>query len=270
MKCIDKKIGRLIALHEFGALDAPDEQAVRDHLMDCEHCYSQVYSMEPFMEAFRKHRTAARRVRVAESETRKEREISWFSRIFGLWNGVPALAAVCLLIAASSWAIYTVVRGSTGINTGGNESIASKRSPFADLQIPKAPYSESNLTLRNPGRGFEDAMTAYQANDFKAAVEQLETLQELGTSNATEVDFYLGVSLLLIGRDDDSVHHLERALESSEGIRREACHYYLALAFAKVNQLQQALLEIDRAIEMNGEYQAASRALREQILKVVK
>lgn len=270
MKCINKKIGQLIALHEFGALDDPDEQAVRDHLVDCEYCYSQVYSMEPFMEAFRNHRTAARRIRVAEPEPQKAREIPWFSRIFGLWNGIPALAAVCLLIAASSWAIYTVARSSDGINTGDNGSIASKQSPWADLQIPKAPYSESNLTLRNPGRGFENAMTAYQSNDIKAAVEQLETLQELGTSNEAEVDFYLGVSLLLIGRDDDSIPHLERALESSEGVRREAGHYYLALAFAKVNRPQQALLEIDRAIKMNGEYQAASRALREKILDVVK
>ena len=269
MKCTDKKIGHLIALHEFGALDGPDEQAVRDHLVDCEYCYSQVYSLEPVMEVFRNHRTAARRTRAVEEEYRNRRQAGWFSRVLGFWQGIPALAAVCVLIAASSWAIYSIVMSS---KTGGanNGNIATNRSPWEDLQIPKAPYSESNLTLRNPGRGFEHAMAAYQANDFAAAAEQLETLQELGPSNAAEVDFYLGVSLLLIGRDEDSIPHLERALESSGGARREAGHYYLALAFAKVNRPQQAILEIDRAIEMNGEYQAAARALREQILDVTK
>ena len=269
MKCTDKRIGEMIALHELGALDGPDEQAARNHLIDCEYCYSQVYSMEPFMEAFRNHRAAARRVRVAASEPRTKQEIPWFSRIFGLWNGIPALAVVCLLIVTGTWAIYAVIRGSEG-NNGGNGNIASKHSPWADLEIPKAPYSESNLTLRNPGGGFEHAMAVYQANDFKAAAEQLQTLQELGLSNAAEVEFYLGVSLLLTGRDDDSIPHLERALEASGGTRREAGHYYLALAFAKVNRPQQALLEIERVIETNGEYQAAARALREQILDVVK
>jgi hypothetical protein len=52
-------LGQLIALYEFGAVDEDQQRAFLDHLVECEYCYGEVYSLEPIMTTFREHRNAA-------------------------------------------------------------------------------------------------------------------------------------------------------------------------------------------------------------------
>jgi len=267
MECTNEQIGQMIALYEFGALDKREETAVLNHLVECEYCYSQVYSLEPAMAAFRKHRADAM-PRVAGARRETNPGSSLFKRLGAshTWHGIPALAALCLLIVAVAGAVFIVARGPRPKETA-RDRIATSRDFWKDLAIPKAAYFDksSNLRLRGPREAFARAMEAYQASDFRSASEQLRTLQELAPSNAGEVNFYLGVSLLMIDKPQESRPPLERAVEQSDGDRREAAHYYLALAFAKDDKLPQAVLELNRVIEMNGEHQAAARTLLEQI-----
>lgn len=54
-------------------------------------------------------------------------------------------------------------------------------------------------------------MISYRQNDFAGAIEQLETLSEMEPSSEAEVNFYLGVSLLLVGRSQDA-HYSSKAV----------------------------------------------------------
>src|ERR1044071_5469038 len=46
-KCTNKRIGKLIGMYEFGALEDSRRGIFLNHLVDCEYCHNQVYSMGP-------------------------------------------------------------------------------------------------------------------------------------------------------------------------------------------------------------------------------
>ncbi|PYP88128.1 MAG: hypothetical protein DMF61_08520 [Blastocatellia bacterium AA13] len=269
MACPNKSVAQLVALHEFGALDGSQQQLVLDHLIECEDCYTQVYDLEPIMTAFRRHRAEA--IRESPRRELQEERAAPFPARLRSWN-TTALMAACLLIVLSVGVLYLLRKQdshSNGVDFENGGGLALNRSPFADLAIPKPAHAEPSpgLRLRNPDDAFERAMQSYQTNDFQSAAEQLDTLRELGPSNLDEVDFYLGASLLLIGKSQEAIQPLTRSAELSSGARLEASHYYLALAFAKTNQSRQAISELDKCIELNGEHQSAARALRKKILE---
>ena len=112
-----------------------------------------------------------------------------------------------------------------------------------EIEIPKAPYTppSESVILRKKNKAFYHAMEAYQENDFRSAIEQLETISELEPYGAADVKFYLGVSLLLAGRNRDAIAPLEQSVESAVGPLRESSHYYLALAYLKKQPVRNKL-----------------------------
>lgn len=272
-RCTDKRIGEWLAFYEFGALDEREHAIFLDHLIECEYCYDQVYSIEPISMTIRNHRTAARQVGVKAS----------FASIEGVvqtprtwWSLRPAFMAAASLVLALSIGVVVFMnripqtgdgRATERVEEPG-ELADAKTSPWKDLVVPKAPYvtPKERVILRGPGEAFDRAMVAYQQNEFASAVEQLEPLSELEPDNAVEVRFYLGISLLMIGRNQDAISPLRQATQFSVGPRRESSHYYLALAYLKCNYQDQALGELDAAIKMDGVLRPAIEELRRQIL----
>lgn len=271
-KCTNRRLGKLIALYEFGALDESQRSAFLDHLIECEHCYSEVYSLEPVMSEFRSHRDAAKKDGTATHDLKR---VVSARRQPRFWRPIPVLAALFLL-AVSAGVVYLVSRPDTGpVAKDGDTPPAmttEQHSTWANLSIPKAAYAppKEGVTLRKPTKAFERAMAAYEQNDFASAIEQLETLRELEPSDGTPVSLYLGISLLLTGRSRDAIRHLKQGIESGTGSQRETSHYYLALAYLKSDQAQEAILELDKTIEMNGEYEPIARTLREQVINTIK
>ncbi|MEW6364934.1 MAG: tetratricopeptide repeat protein [Acidobacteriota bacterium] len=108
-------------------------------------------------------------------------------------------------------------------------------------------------------------MVAYQQNDFERAARGLEALIRLEPEN-TEARFYDGVSLLMLGRADEAISVLkdaaDRAATTSLG---DACHYYLALAYARTGRAASASAEAKLVIEMDGKYRRSAEALKRRL-----
>jgi hypothetical protein len=269
-KCTNKKIGRLIGLYEFGGLAESDLALFCDHLVECEYCYDQVYSMEPFAKAFREHRdseriTGPRHTPAVAERGPKPRLWGWSLTTVGLGAACLVLGACVLaaLLYAGGW-----IPGRKPGTLGGNKMAAEgSPSPFERLEIPKAPYDRSSgkVVMRVPNRTFDGAMAAYQANDFSKAIEQLRTLSELDPDAAAEARFYLGVSLLLAGRSQEAIFPLMQASQSQAGAEREASLYYLALAYLKTNQLQQAGTELKAVVQADGAHKPSAQKLIDQL-----
>ena len=258
-KCTKKSIGQWIGLYEFGALDEKEQRIFSDHIIECEYCHMQVYSLDPIMAAFRNHRSAAR---AGEPDRSPDlRKIIPVRKPVRSWYSIPAFAMLLAVLIVGGWAIYITTRGP-------ENPPPVVASAWENLEIPKAAYTPPTpgINLRVPSRAFQSAMAAYQQNDFTRAIEQLEILSELEPANAAEVNFYLGVSLLLAGRSQEAISPLKQAAQSSNGQQRESRHYYLALAYLKRNEPQQATVELDSVIEMGSEYSAAARDLKQQIV----
>ena len=272
-RCTDKRIGQSIALYEFGALEGRELSTFLDHLVECEYCYDQVYSIEPFSKAFRNHRARARRDGANVSFIAAERNVqarrAW-------WSWQPAITiAASLLIAIGIGAIIFTERlpgNGTAEVTGEDKKplvlSSADASPWIDLEVPKASYvpPEKRVVLRGPAEAFNKAMEAYQADDFAGALAQLEPLSELEPENASEVKFYCGVTLLLTGRNQDAISLLRQATQFSVGPRLESSHYYLALAYLKCNYPDEALNELEAVINMKATHRLAAEELKRQIL----
>jgi tetratricopeptide (TPR) repeat protein len=67
----------------------------------------------------------------------------------------------------------------------------------------------------------------------------------------------------------DAISSLKRAVQLGAEAQRENAHYYLALAYLKVNQPAQALSELDAVIEINGEHRSPAESLKQQVLKAI-
>jgi thioredoxin-like negative regulator of GroEL len=269
--CVDRRIGEWIGLYELGALEDGQRALFLDHLVGCEYCYNQVYSLEPVMTAFRNHRSAAMR----EKGDRPPVFVNEAGFVpppparFRMW--APLLAAMSLLVCVFIGAFYLYEREGThrsAVVSVVPDAEMARVSAWQNLVVPKAAYAApvDRAVLRKPGsRAFDRAMAAYEENDFAGAIEQLETLRELGPDDAAEVNFYLGVSLLLAGRSQEAARPLRQAAQSGDGSRREDSLYYLALAYLKNNQPDQAAAELDAVIAVGGERQFAAEKLKQQI-----
>jgi hypothetical protein len=275
-KCTNEQIGQLIGLYEFGALDNPESNAFLDHLIECEYCYDQFFVMQSIAEAFRAHREAAQRGVMTRNLVAVQGALSRAAPPpFWLRKPVLAAASVVVAIGAGLVALYVnrqwlgpalVKEPSAAISI--SEVAQSPPSPWLDLKIPKPAYvpPSNSRVYRSLTTPFERAMAAYQENNFMDAAEQLEAASQMGLKNAAEVQFYLGVSLLLAGHSSDAIEPLKQAVELNVGERRQSSHYYLALAYLKTNQPGQALVELDVVMKINGNHRIEAEELKQRVI----
>jgi tetratricopeptide (TPR) repeat protein len=274
--CTNKRVGCLIAMYEFGLLDDPELSQFLEHLINCEHCFDQTYSMEGFSRAFRKHRTDAKRIAGSRPFVHLEE-----NPIKGIrsWPRLPLLVGACIVFSCFlAGAIYTVVwlpkrEKSEAPETSSSElANVGVGSLWEELEIPKAVYipSNNNIILRKPEGAFDRAMAFYETNQFDKAIEQLQTVSELDPNEGWRAGFYLGVSLLLVGRSQDAIVPLKAAAQLRVGVDREINLYYLALAYLKTDQDQMAVRALEEVSNGISEYRAAAQKLRRQIADLKK
>jgi hypothetical protein len=243
-------------MYEFGGLDQSDKAAFLGHLVGCEYCHDQAYSMEPVAIAFRNHRATLQRSRTS-APVLQTPSSQWSVLLWALKRAVPLTVSVLLVVGGAlvTWRATSKPPAQVEV------------SRWADIKVPKAVYTapETTVVVREPDTIFVRAMAAYQRDDLDVAIEQLQTLSEMRPSNLGEVSFYEGVSLLLVGRSQDAIAPLKRALENGDRGQVERSRYYLALAYLKCNHLPQAIAEIEAVIESGGEYLTAAKQLRKHI-----
>jgi hypothetical protein len=269
--CTDRRIGQLIAFYEFGALETREHVIFQDHLIECEYCYDQVYSIELFSTVFRDHRTAQRQAKAKGAFT----SVGHGGRIQKRrWLLRPLVAVAASLVLAIAIGIVVFVNthpANNGLKVADGNAppfdLDSSNSPWKDIAVPKASYipPKRTIVLRSPDESFNRAMAAYQTNDFTGAAAQLQALSELEPDNAVEVKFYLGVALLLAGQSRDAIAPLRQATQFSAGARSESSHYYLALAYLKCGYQEQALSELDAAVQLKGQLHSDAEELRRRI-----
>jgi hypothetical protein len=267
-KCTNKRVGSWIAMYEFGALEDSRQRAFLDHLVDCEYCHNQIYSMGPISERFREHRAAAQRSRASGSPASEARSAPRFLSLWHMQQAIPTAAVVCLLVGAGALVVWRAMSSPTNQMTEKPRSSSDERlARLERIDIPKAAYTppEKPVQMREPEKVFNSAMEAYQHNDFETAIEQLWTVNELQPTNVSEVNFYLGVSLVLVGRNPDAIAPLSQVIEAGDGPLREKSRYYLALAYVKTGRIKEAISEVDAIIANGGEYLVSAKQLREAI-----
>ena len=91
-----------------------------------------------------------------------------------------------------------------------------------------------------------DAFAAYEANDHEKAITAFLDLKNKGGS--THTDFYLAQSYLNLGKDQEAIEALKRAVLNDTEFKAEA-HWYLSLAYLKSKDKVKAKATLKNLIE---------------------
>ncbi len=144
-------------------------------------------------------------------------------------------------------------------------------------KLPRSGKSNTYSTEGLPsGAGrvmFQNAMNAYIDARYNEAADFLENAVRLEPT-APDINFYLGVCKLLVGRPQESITPLTNAAAAGNSPFLQSSHYYLAKAYIQSIKLAEAETELRRAIAVPGRLTADAKALltrlqtlREQIEK---
>jgi hypothetical protein len=208
-----------------GRLSGPDADAMREHLASCPRCLEVAMDARAFVEVVGDGRRLVRR------------------------RVMIVAAAAGLLIAVGLLALFT-----------------PRRDPWADLPVLKADY---DLAWRDveprpvEPPEFRKAMESYERDDFSKAADLLGKLVASRPAHAAS-QFYLGVSLLLLGKAGNARAPLASASRLAEGDLLEEARWYLAIACLKAGDPGAAVPELDAVIALGSPRKTDAQKLRER------
>ncbi|MBR9920357.1 MAG: tetratricopeptide repeat protein [Bacteroidetes bacterium] len=158
-----------------------------------------------------------------------------------------AIAATIVLLLAAS--LYLLLKpGSDGTDS----LYAANFAPYEMVLNQRGAADES------PRKQLEaQAVSAYENQQFDQAAQAFASLQEIAP-NEDPFQFYYCLSVLASGQPDKAIPGLELLSEDSNSLFQEQSRWYLALAYLKNGQLEQAKSSLAQ-IE-TGAYRSAEAA----------
>lgn len=276
MKCIDKRMKKLVSLYQFNMLGEEEKFSVEDHLLECDACFEEVYRLCPvveivaekpefFLNALQPKVSIAMRITSLFKKT-TQGIIDTTKNIFATMDGWIRKPAIRILVPATVIALLLVV------------FVTPIKKNFSDLAIIE---NASYLALKVRGvidglsstqSIFDQGMKYYQEKNYEQAIPKLNIYIKRKKHDAYG-HFYLGVSLLLTDQAKKGIKHLKAATELCEkqgkDILLEKCHWYLGNAYLKNSDVDKALKEFRNVIVIGGEFKedAVNQVMKIEELK---
>jgi predicted Zn-dependent protease len=82
---------------------------------------------------------------------------------------------------------------------------------------------------------------------------------------AADVNFYLGISLLMVGKPEDAVARLQTAAASEKSSYTQTAHVFLAKAYIQTANFARAEAELQKAAFLPGRLTNQARSLLTQV-----
>ena len=116
-------------------------------------------------------------------------------------------------------------------------------------------------------------MQAYGRQDFRGATAALAAIPVgvPGSGRSDEhvtdagVQLYLGISQLMLNQNAAALRALQRSAAYGDTPYLENATFYLAKGLIRQRQFPQAVVELKRVVELNGDRQSEARTLLAQI-----
>jgi tetratricopeptide (TPR) repeat protein len=262
MTCDEVSRDEVIERYVLGQLEDQNRDSFEQHYFECARCFDLLQTYQALQAELARTRGA---IEAAPSRGR-----------FQQWVWLPAAAVVLLSVSVVMWQmpIAGPALAPTMTNTpapgasGAPGTTASGERPSLDQLARFEPprYTQSRF------RGSADAATAkfragieqYQRQDFAAA---RATLLEASTldPDAPHIAFFLGIASLLTSQPAEGVESLRRTVALGDSPYREEAHFYLAKAYVRLGRVDEAIAELDRAIQLRDAHEAEARAFRSEL-----
>ena len=236
MDCRHVHERELLPRYLVGTLDERDQEALEEHLFDCDDCFREAETLRGIQ-----RRLSELQRDVPRIATKPRATIRWW------WWALGAAAVVTLSVAALIW--WTSETAS--------HQIAELSPELAALTRVQAPYYEP-IRLRGATseaqQKFRSAMEHYTAGDFAPAIPGLEKAARLDP-DAANISFFLGACYLLTGRVPDGIAALDHTIALGDTPFLEEALLLSSKANIQAGHLDAARLHLKAVIELNGDFE---------------
>lgn len=254
----------------LGRLSEEEREAFEEHYFGCEHCFDEL-----------------RTVRAARDElARLGVDADSGTHAFFDWKAVAGFATAAILIIGLALSLRepssppretSIAPTSTPPQTTRTETQPpAANTPAASTveqlaRVEAAPYQP--VPLRGPldeaTQHFRRGMEAYHNADYAKAIDELRAARELDP-NAAHISFFLGVSDLMVGRDDAAITALRATIALGDSPYLEEAHFYLAKGFLRRKDLDAAATQLKQVIRLRGSESEEARRLLAEIERLKK
>jgi len=274
--CTDEKTGGLLAAYEMGLLSPSERSVFEEHLKGCELCLERLYEMSPYTSAMlAQPAEVAASIAAAEagqegkeapgpeglrSRTERARGRAWWGYLAD-WiraaTRMPTPGRVWVPVGVVA-AIAVVVLG-VFLRPGGGPH------DFRGLALLQAaayvPFETREGAPGEAARLFTQGMQCYADHRYDEAARILAESaraaeQSGGWRGLDQVHLYLGVSLLLSGKAEAALAHLEQASRSPVLPIADRSRWYLAQACLLQNDAYGALRVLEPLAHSSPAYSA--------------
>jgi tetratricopeptide (TPR) repeat protein len=254
----------------LGRLPEDDRAAFEEHYFECEHCFDELRTVR------------AARGELAQLGVEADARTHTF---FG-WKAVAGFAMAAILIIGLALSLRqpspasretTIAPTSTAPQTTRQETQPPAAKTPAEPTVEQLARVEAPPHAPVPLRGplneatqhFRRGMEAYHKADYAKAIDELRAARELDP-NAAHISFFLGVSDLMVGRDDAAITALRATIALGESPYLEEARFYLAKGFLRRKDLDAAEAQLNQVIRLRGSESEEARRLLAEIERLKK
>lgn len=235
-----------------GRLSEVDQAAFEQHYFQCARCFEE-------LRVYRLLRTELEHTAASERPLPRRFRRPWF------WS----LAAAAVLVASVlTWRQVRISELPTpGVSSPAQPTEQARVVSLEELSAVTPPPYQA-VTLRSTPdaatRRFREAMVHYQRGDYTGSAQRLTEAAKLDASQP-HTHFYLGASHLLSGNADEAINALQAAIKLGESGYLEESHFYLAKAFLRKRQVDEARAELLKTVALKGDRERDARTLLEAL-----
>lgn len=233
MTCTDVAERDLVERYVAGRIGDDEAEPFEAHYLTCERCQREI------------RLAAATRAALADGRARRRR-----GGRYGAWVLAAAAALAAVLLVSRERVPADVAR------------LGAVDQPPVYLGVPVR-AEETSADDR-----FAAAMRDYAAGDYAAAADGLRAARDAGVDRPP-ADFFLGTSLLMLGRDAEAVDAFDRVIALGETPYLTEAYFYRAKARLRQGTAAAALADLERAAAGDGIIAAYAVALADSVRAVV-
>jgi len=272
MDCARVAREEILESYLLGRLGEADRDAFEQHYFECTRCFDDLQALQ----------SVRTELQHGSGELKAEAQAT-HNPLFVRWTPI-GLVAAAILAGILLWVRPALSPPSREISPPSSSSQPQPQQPRPEpkatsaerarsiellAQVEAARYEPGRLRgpLDEPTQRFRQGMDAYRKAEYSKAVDQLRAARELDP-NAAHISFFLGVSDLMVGRDDAAIDALQATIALGDSPYLEEAHFYLAKAFLRRKDLDAAAAQLNQVIRLRGSQIGEARRLLAEIERV--
>ncbi|MGA3327244.1 MAG: tetratricopeptide repeat protein [Terriglobia bacterium] len=256
----------ILLASQAGVLDGETARNVTTHLEQCGFCRILLRDLtDAELSAARpdeERRVRERVLSAAKASAKAEKAgggllASWF------WKALPAAALAGVALFAVVWVRLhqPIAPVPTPITGASQPALTAAASVFQWEKLPVKLQADSILVWRGAPRTDQEkyaselttALAFYRDDNYREAAKQLAKVAQ-SYPRGVEAQLYLGISLLNLQQNAEAIAPLSAAQKLGPEEFREDATWFLALAYERTHDTQQALAELQKMCQGKGGY----------------